>query len=129
MDWIRSNTAEDAVFGINTFMWLGSSPHGTDGGYWIPYFTNRKTTTGTMLYSLGDAEYTQKILAESRFVVDLSSDPEALAKLGQLGVNYIYIGPKGNFNGHGLNPDIIGLSPNAELVYSHNNVEIFQIIP
>lgn len=129
MDWIRSNTDEGAMFGINTYMWLGSSPHGTDGGYWIPYFTNRKTTAGTMLYSLADAEYIKKILKESELIVDLAIDPEAVSKLGQLGVEYIYIGPKGNFNGHGLNPEIIRMSPNAELVFSQNDVEIFKIIP
>lgn len=129
MDWIRSNTAEDAVFAINTFMWLGSSPHGTDGGYWIPYFTNRKTTTGTMLYSLADDAYIDRVLNQSKLVVESSNNIDAIVKLSQSGVNYIYIGPKGNFNGQGLNPDMIGLSSNAELVYSQDNVDIFKIIP
>jgi len=129
MDWIRVNTAEDAVFGINTFMWLGSSPHGTDGGYWIPYFANRMTTTGTMLYGLADSEYIDRVLNQSKTIVESAKNTDAIAQLGQLGVNYIYIGPKGNFSGQGLNPDIIGLSPNAKLVYSQNDVEIFKIIP
>jgi hypothetical protein len=52
MDWIRENTPEDAVFAVNTYFWLPRAPHGTDAGYWIPYFTGRKTTAGVMLLSL-----------------------------------------------------------------------------
>lgn len=129
MDWIRVNTQQDDLFAINTFMWLQSSPHGTDGGYWIPYFTSRKTTTGTMLYGLGDPEYIQEIVSLSKLVTDLETSPTAVEELSQKGVDYIYLGAKGAFDGRGLDPGIIIQSPDAQLVYSKDNVEIFKVNP
>jgi len=129
MTWIRENTPSDSVFAINTYLWLGNSPHGTDGGYWIPYFTGRKTTTGTMLYSLGPKEYVQKVISVSKVVNEISSDPLQVRKLCSLGVDYLYIGQKGNFSGEGFNPlqikDALGVDP----VYSYKNVYIFEVCP
>lgn len=129
MNWIRANTEEDALFAINTFMWLGNSPHGTDGGYWIPYFTDRKTTTGTMMYTLGSADYVKMIRNLSTLTFEATTDPGAVAKLARNGVDYIYIGPMGSFTGQGLNPDSIAASSAAQLVYSKNGVDIFKVNP
>ena len=41
MDWINQNLPQDAAFAVNTYNWLGT-PHGTDAGYWIPYFHRSK---------------------------------------------------------------------------------------
>lgn len=127
MTWIRENTPEDSIFAINTYLWLGYSPHGTDGGYWIPYFTGRKTTTGTMLYSLGPKEYVQKVISVSKIINEISSDPTRVKDLCSLGVQYLYIGQKGNFAGKGLDPlqikDALGVNP----VYSYKNTYIFDV--
>lgn len=127
MSWIRTNTESDALFAINTYQWLGYSPHGTDGGYWIPYFTGRKTTTGSMLYGLGSEEYIRDIINMSNTVTKLEIDLSAVEELMEYGVDYIYIGAKGSFDGRGLDPQIIASSPNVRLVYSADNVEIFEI--
>lgn len=129
MDWIRVNTRPDDLFAINTFMWVQDSPHGTDGGYWIPYFTGRKTTTGTMLYGLGDAEYIKEIVSLSKLVTNLETNPATVEELSQKGVDYIYLGAKGAFDGRGLDPILITQSPDAQLVYSKDNVEIFKLNP
>lgn len=128
MEWIRNNTPQDALFAINTYMWLGNAPHGTDGGYWIPYFTDRKTTTGTMLHGFGGKDYNSKILTLSSIVVESTSNPNAIAQLRENGVNYIYRGAKGTFTGPGLRTDVILSYPGAELVYSKDNVDIFKIL-
>jgi len=127
MNWIKENTDPTALFAINTFMWLGNSPHGTDGGYWIPYFTDRSTTSGTMMYSLGGESYINKVRSLSSLAVQAVYDPQAVKALVENGVDYIYIGAKGNFTGQGLNPELISQSPAAELVYSVDNVSIFKL--
>lgn len=127
MIWIKENTPEDSVFAINTYLWLGNSPHGTDGGYWIPYFTGRKTTTGTMLYSLGPKEYVQKIISVSKIINEIASDPQQVENLCSMGVGYLYIGQRGNFSGKGFDPlqikDVLGEDP----VYSYKNTYIFDV--
>jgi len=129
MNWIKANTDANAVFAINTFMWLGNSPHGTDGGYWIPYFTDRTTTSGTMMYSLGGESYIDQVRSLSSLAVQAVYDPQAVEALVENGVDYIYIGAKGNFTGQGLNAELISQSPAAELVYSADSVSIFKLTP
>ncbi|MEZ4834263.1 MAG: hypothetical protein R2873_20145 [Caldilineaceae bacterium] len=57
MSWIQSHTEDDALFAVNTYFWTPRAPHGTDAGYWIPYFTGRPTTASVMLLSLADKGY------------------------------------------------------------------------
>lgn len=93
MQWISTQTAPDAVFGIRTMFWLPTAPHGVDAGYWIPYFTGRDTTTGPMLTNLAPVEYQQLQLDRSRAMVTLWQDPNAAVDdLRGLGVDYVYMG-------------------------------------
>ncbi len=127
MEWIKQNTPADALFAVNTFFWLPNAPHGTDAGYWIPYFTGRQTTAGVMLLSLNKA-YQSQITALSQSVEDLETSAANLSTLYQQGVDYIYIGKRGDFSGPGLNADLIN-SPQAQLVYQSAGVSILEIVP
>ena len=99
MAWINANMPSDALFAINTDLWLPRTPIGTDGGYWIPYFTGRTTTAGNMLFDQGNADYRNRVGDMSEAAVRLSTDNAALDDLRKLGVDYIYAGKKGNFSG------------------------------
>ncbi len=127
MDWIANNTPPDARFAINTFFWLPNFPHGTDGGYWIPYFTGRQTTTGPMLFQLGRREDSEKIIALSRAVKRPGTDDAALTELRSSGVSYIYIGAKGNLAEPGLDSSRLVQSEDVTLVYRREGVSIFQV--
>ena len=135
MDWIKENTPLDALFAVNTHFWLPRAPHGTDAGYWIPYFTGRKTTAGVMLLSLGGSDYQSRIVEMSRAVERLEVDNAALAELQAMGVDYVYIGRKGDFSapstGSGQAPGLsaaqIGQAENVELLYQEGEVYILQI--
>ncbi|MGC9396642.1 MAG: hypothetical protein ACP5J4_17495 [Anaerolineae bacterium] len=130
MEWIKTNTPEDALFAVNTYFWLPYAPHGTDAGYWIPYFTNRKITVGTMLNHLGTWEYHSHIVEVSRSVEKIAQDPaSALNALRAFGVDYIYIGKLGDFSGTGLDASRLIAAEGAALVYQQDNVYIFQIEP
>ncbi len=129
MNWIRVNTPPDARFAVNTFYWRPHAEIGTDGGYWIPYFTGRQTTASTMLSSEGTPEYQAGIERMSEAAVHLSDDPAALDELRALGVDYVYIGVKGNFNGGAFQPGRLTQAPGVEPVYQQDGVTILRIGP
>jgi hypothetical protein len=127
MDWIRENTPSDARFAVNTYFWLPHAPHGTDAGYWIPYFTERRTTADTMLFSHGTADYVSSIVEMSRAADQLELDNTSLAKLHELGVDYVYIGRQGDFSGPGLSVERLSQAENVHVLYQRAGVSILQI--
>jgi hypothetical protein len=127
MEWISSNTPEDALIAVNTFLWMGTSPQGTDGGYWIPYFTGRQTTTSTMLFSLGPDDYIQDIQQDSFIVEAFETDPSRINDLCATGVDYVYIGLMGDYSSRGLTPELLEQVRGDRLVYNEDGVSIYQI--
>jgi hypothetical protein len=127
MKWIRENTPRNAVFAINSVMWTPSIPHGTDGGYWIPYFTNRQTTAGTMLLDLGPEHYQEQLVQLSLAEERLVSEPESIHDLCSQGVEFLYIGPIGDYTNSGLDPLAFLQTQNASLVYRQEGVFIFNL--
>jgi hypothetical protein len=127
MDWIKENTLPDALFAVNTTFWLPTAPHGTDAGYWVPYFTGRHTTAGVMLLSLGGNDYQSRIVELSRLVEQLEDDNAPLTELQAMGVDYVYIGRKGDFSGPGLSAIQLSQSENVKTLYQEDRVYILQI--
>jgi hypothetical protein len=127
MAWINAHTPPDALFAINTDLWLPRSPIGTDGGYWIPYLTGRATTAGNMLFDLDSADYRNRVGDMSEAVVRLSTDNAALADLRRLGVRYIYVGKKGNFAGTGLDSAQLSQATGISEIYQQDGVSIWAI--
>jgi hypothetical protein len=127
MEWIKANTPEDAVFAINATLWLVNSPHGTDGGYWIPYFTGRKTTVSTMLFSLGLPTDVERIRQQAGLVATLGEESPQLQALCSMGVEYLYNGEKGNFTGIGFNQENILKDTHAKLLYQNEDVFIIKL--
>lgn len=128
MSWIRKNIPVDARFAINTYFWLPTNAYGTDAGYWIPYFTERKTTTGGMLMNLASEAYQTEMLTMSRMVVQLSKDNSTLPTLLASGVQYIYIGKNGDPSGAVLDPNRLKLAPNIKVIYESDGVTILEIL-
>jgi hypothetical protein len=127
MAWINENTPPDARFAINTSFWVPFAPMGTDAGYWIPYFTRRSTTASSNLFSLGAKQYVSETIRLSRAAERLATDNGALDELRAMGVRYVYIGAKGNFDGPGLVPKKIRQVPGVEVVYQQNGVTILKV--
>jgi lipid-A-disaccharide synthase-like uncharacterized protein len=128
MDWIEQNTPPDATFAVNTYFWLPRAPHGTDAGYWIPYLTGRQMTAGVMLLNLGTSEYQSSVVDTSRLVEQLETEPAALEGLYERGVDFVYVGERGDVDGPGLNPALLAQSDRAELVYRDSGVYLFRIL-
>jgi hypothetical protein len=129
MEWINRNLPQKACFAVNTVFWLPNFPHGTDGGYWLPYFTGRETTAGVMLFTLGSSGYRHKTRDLSRMALRAETDPSALEDLRKQGIEYIYLGKKGNYTGRGLDSGQIQGAGRATLLYDQEGVSILRIEP
>lgn len=125
MDWIEKNTPRDAIFAIHTYYWLPDSPHGSDAGYYIPYFADRETTSSTMISSLGPGH--QKIMDESEAVMSLYSATPDIDALCDLGVDYLYDGAKNPFDGVQFNVSVIQKAEGVQTVYQDGGVLIFRM--
>ena len=128
MGWINTNLPQDAGFVVNTYLWRnGSHPQGADAGYWIPYFTQRRTTTASMLFPLGSEEQTARVQLLGEQVDQLEVDPSIAAVLCSEGFQYAYLGVQGSFDGRELSDLLILQYPGAKLLYDQQNVKIFQL--
>ena len=127
MDWIRDNTDPDATFAVNTYFWLPENPHGTDGGYWIPYFTGRNISAGVMLLSLATPEYQARVILMSEAEERLADGAPAVADLRSLGVDYVYVGAMGDFSGPGLSTEKLSEVAELTLAYHSPRVAVFEI--
>ena len=122
MEWIRTHTRTDAVFAINTTFWVPGIPHGTDDGYWIPYFADRGTTTGCLLPGRF-SHYAQL----STDVVALANGEDRIAALAAHGVTHVYLGRRGNYDGHAFDAAELRTRPDMHVVYDHAGVTILEI--
>ena len=126
MEWIKGNTPEDAIFAIHTYYWLANSPHGSEAGYWIPYFAERQTTAGTMISGLGPGY--ESILQQSGAVMALyEADSASVAQLCELGVTYLYDGAKPAFDGKAFDLEGLTKLSGVELLYKDGDVSILRI--
>jgi hypothetical protein len=80
-----------------------------------------------MISNLGNVEYREKIIEASSLAKKLGDDTSILADLRAAGIEYVYIGEKGNITEPGLNAMEIAKDPQAELVYNQRGVAIFKI--
>lgn len=128
MQWASKNTPQDSMFAINTHAWLPDAAHGSDGGYWLPYFAGRATTSGTMISNYRD-DY-ESVLEREKWVLKLY-DPAtmktAMTHLCDLGVDYLYSGEKDPFTAMDFDFTALDQLPSTELIYDENGVQIMQI--
>jgi hypothetical protein len=125
MAWISSNVPKDAVIAINTDFWLENNVIGTDGGYWIPYFTGRKTTAGNMLSTFG-SDYNQ-IISRSRAVVALYSENPSVESLCEMGVDYLYNGAKSPYTGKRFDLSKMLDLDQVQLLFQSGDVSVLKI--
>lgn len=129
MAWIDENISADARFAVNTTFWLPNAPHGTDAGYWLPYFTGHETTASAMPLNAASIAYQSEILELSRLVKAAQSEPAALDALSDRGVKYIYIGQRGNFADPGLQAAALEATGRVEVLYQRDGCTVLRILP
>jgi len=125
MEWIKVNTNQDAIFGVNTNFLNSSMPFGTDAGYWLPVYAERQTTALTLLASLSD-DY-QFDLERSKTIREFYKTDD-ISLLCNYGIDYLYSGakdPLGSADFATL-PNLF-TNENLHLIYDQMGVEIYQI--
>ncbi len=128
MNWIAAHTPPDAVFAVNTLYAHPESLFGTDAGYWIPYFAQRRTTAGSMMFTLGPAAYREQVAIGAQTVKALERHEVGLDALRALGVAYVYVGKAGNpINGPGFDLAWLRIQPGAQVVYEADGVGVVDI--
>jgi hypothetical protein len=138
MKWIKENLPNDAKFLINSFFAYNNSMLvGSDGGWWIPLLTGRRTSVPPLTYGfemgVESATYESTIdLAEEIQLVGISA-PETIELLLQNGYKYVYIGQRqGSINYTGpkvLDPVTMSGIPDFKTVYHQDRVWIFEVLP
>lgn len=129
MAWIRAHTPADAKFLVNSFTAFGGHTIvGDDAGWWIPYFTGRRTTIPPATYGMEtprDPTYPAQVEALYRAITAQPLDtPAAIELLGANEVTHIYIGAVG---GELLDPSLLLESPYYRLIYDRNGAMIFEV--
>ncbi|GAB4483867.1 MAG: hypothetical protein Kow0088_27180 [Anaerolineales bacterium] len=136
MEWISNNTPEDARILVNSFFaYGGSTIVGSDGGWWIPYFTRRKISVPPMPYTSEKGpfpDYVQYVNSLRQMIEEKGyTDPEVVAELKARGYQYAYIGEKeGRVNYTGpvvMKPKLMIESGFYEAVYHKGKVWILRI--
>jgi hypothetical protein len=136
MEWIRSNTPSDTRILVNSFFaYGGSTIVGSDGGWWIPYFTQRKISVPPMPYVSEKApfpNYVQYVNSLRQLIEEKGyTHPDVVAELKARGYEYAYIGAKGgrvNYTGPVvMKPKLMIESGFYEAVYHKGDVWILRL--
>ncbi len=130
--WVRANVPPESSVFVNSFPAYGGAIYvGTDGGWWLPFLSGRRTNLDPISYGFEAAEqpeYMQLVIERNRAVLDHPVDsPAAAAALRAAGYEYIYDGPAANPAAEYLDPARIDASPSYERVYSRDGVTIWRV--
>lgn len=125
MSWIEQHTPQTAVFLIGATPWQNRIYRGTDGGWWIPLLTGRRTVLPPgIFYSWGDDATIGNVEAVGQQVATLTGCDAAFWELVRAqGVTHIYIGPQGG----PLKPAWFVSCAGVELLYQERGVYIYRI--
>ncbi|MDD3827992.1 MAG: hypothetical protein PHY79_18655 [Anaerolineae bacterium] len=135
--WIRANTPPESRFLVNSFFaYGGTSPVGSDGGWWLPLLAGRQVTVPPLAYGGEvplEAGARLRIQELNARVHDSAlDDPALLALLRAEGVTHVYVGQRqGRVNSSGenaINPHLLAESASYRLVYQQDRVWIFQVL-
>lgn len=130
--WVREHVPPDEKVFVNSFPAYADSVYvGTDGGWWLPFLSGRRTNLDPISYGFEAAEepdYMQLVIDRNRAVLDHPVDsPEAAAALRAGGYAYLYDGPAANPADEYLDPARIDASPLYERVYAAEGVTIWRV--
>lgn len=145
MAWIRQSTPEDARFIVNGFpAYDGTLVAGTDAGWWIPLLARRQSLLPPITFGSEVADppelyweivnrwalLRERPLRDARPVRINLTLPTAVEALRTAGVTYVYSGAQaspGSEVADRIDTALLRASPDFELVYAQEGVEIFAL--
>ena len=126
IDWVKANLPEDAVIAVNSWLWLGQTWAGSDGGAWLVQMTGLRTTTPpadylyNRLLNLQVRSWNQQMTAQADW-----AGAAAAAWLRTQGITHLFVGQRGGF----LDPSTLLRNPELTLLYQHDGVFVFGVNP
>ena len=122
--WLDENLSQEATVAVNSWLWLGNTWAGSDGGAWIVPLTGRASTTppADYIYDLDLAQQVNQFNEEANEWSDWS-DPAAAEWLRDQGVSHIYVGEKGGR----FEPADLARNPGLRQIFGRDGVFIFEI--
>jgi hypothetical protein len=134
-NWINENIPANAGFVVNSFFAYGESLiAGSDGGWWLPLLTQRRSTQPPLNYGTEQGpfpDYRAWINQAPRVIIEKGiNHSETLELLRRRGIGYAYIGQQqGRVNSPKplLDLQTLQSDPHFELVYHQDRVWIFKI--
>jgi len=122
--WLDNNLPDEATIAVNSWLWLGGTWAGSDGGAWIVPLTGRLSTTPPADYTYSTS-LNRQVRQFNEELQDWSdwSDPAAAAWLRNQGVSHIYIGPKGGQ----FEPSALARNPSLTKLYGQDGAFIFEV--
>jgi hypothetical protein len=127
--WVAAQIPPQAIFLVNGSIahWEPDFMTPTDGGYWLPLLTGRRTTLLPMLYAAERGVSPGQIERTERLVDATAADPtsdEALALLRAFGVTHIYLG----VGGGPIDGQKLQASQRFRLVYRGQGTAIYEVV-
>jgi hypothetical protein len=124
--WLDAELPPSAHVAVSSWLWLGGTWSGSDGGAWIVPLTGRSSSTPPADYSYNRllfenvAAFNQQAQAMSDW-----SAPMAAEWLRQQGVTHVFVGARPGF----FDPADLANNPGLELLYAHDGAFIFALKP
>lgn len=133
--WMREHLPPGAVFHVNMYPAQGGiTVAGSDGGWWIPYFTGNETTLPPyvmMSEITKPRDLRMNLLALQQQVAGADfSDPGILRTFEQLGITHVYIGQRNGAvgsQGDNMDPYMLNNSDFFRLIFHYDHVWIFEV--
>ena len=124
LQWVDEHLPQDATIAVSSWLWLGNTYAGSDGGAWIVQSTGRQSTMppADYIYSRDLVEQVNGFNETAVSIEDWSTI-ESANWLRDQGVTHIFIGAKGGF----FDPSALSRNPNISLMYAHNGVFVFEL--
>lgn len=122
--WLDQNLASEARLAVNSWLWLGNTWAGSDGGAWIVPLTGRQSSTPPVDYIYNRTLH-DRVAAfnEAATAITDWSDPAQAEWLRQQGMTHVFVGARGGF----FDPAELAQNPQMEMIYGRNGVFIFAI--
>ncbi len=122
--WLDDNLSDEAQVAVSSWLWLGNTWAGQDGGAWITPLTGRLSSTppADYIYDLGLLQRVNGFNDAASKIEDWSL-PETAVWLQEQGMTHLFVGAGGGF----FQPEQLIQNPNIELLYSQDGAFVFGI--
>lgn len=126
IEWAANHLPPSAKVAVNSWLWLGQTWAGGDGGGWLLALTGREITTPPADY-IYNRELTEQVTNFNQQAIAISdwSSPTAAEWLEQQGVTHLFVGARGGF----FDPSALARNPKLQMVYGQDGVFIFALLP